>query len=935
MTILEEKPLVSRGLVCLEQILEVISYKVITDLNLRITVAELTAVGKQVSGASFRQPCFVLIIEDPSQTIVIRVFLFSSTSFLCIFPIITLAVMTNPTVLFSHRQKPRLTNIYVNFLPAEFTDSDLLQLFQPFGDIDSYRVMGFPDAKNSFKYGFVRFTNPETAKDAICAMNHTILRGQQLLVKYSNTVRDRETFPPSQTLYIRHLPADLTHDAFRELLEPYGSVECIRLMAESKQAYPPMQKGYVRYSTTEESSKAIEWLDRSILTPDCPPLGVAFAKRPLFDTAEEAAAAEHSNRFTPPQPHQPSLTNIMNPKNIEQIPSFHPKNHIQHPTHLFEHSATPTETTVPKVIEFIPSTKKVNPPSYTSSPYQQYSVQLTQPTTFTFPPQVPPGYPATLFPGPNSGPHSSGSYNTSSSPYQSMSAITIPPPIPHSEPSPEPIVLHPILFYDFPELVVQSSARDPLNPAHSSQPAERTTDPIPRLRRQEGKTLSKKMSSESTKAASGNSPMSAISPFSSHDETLQSMLGGGDSSSVSLEILSEMGVVNNSGISASEPSKVQSHTRHDPTFNPPSKLDMFDFGSLGNQDSSDEYGIFTNYADGSMQTQSSFSRTRPRSSLVDNDDFSSENLPLMKDFISSSLAPEVKEGSDFTAFSENDGELFADSNETKLPTFYSSEDGNISQRSSSISHQPGILVETTLSSTTNPFLFDQVSNRLRSFSLNDTTPATSPHSLHQDSSTRRPDTLPRRLKKPDSMINVHQPIMLDGAHTDPNMYHSSPIHSDTDPLAQNPESQLTPQANNSQKQGSHLSSFQLKLSSILDSSDIPFQPIDPPTSPEHAQSQKRRRQTVNASKLTEKEHEHTDKVMSSFLDEGYADTQVVAVSHNVEQLTERRWTDFAISPFPPHHNDITSSLRHGETDIQIKESFTYGGRIPDHPFGIQ
>ncbi|KAK2955792.1 hypothetical protein BLNAU_9143 [Blattamonas nauphoetae] len=53
MTILEEKPLVSRGLVCLEQILEVISYKVITDLNLRITVAELTAVGKQVSGAVF------------------------------------------------------------------------------------------------------------------------------------------------------------------------------------------------------------------------------------------------------------------------------------------------------------------------------------------------------------------------------------------------------------------------------------------------------------------------------------------------------------------------------------------------------------------------------------------------------------------------------------------------------------------------------------------------------------------------------------------------------------------------------------------------------------------------------------------------------------------------------------------------------------------
>ncbi|KAK2961375.1 hypothetical protein BLNAU_3496 [Blattamonas nauphoetae] len=53
MTILEEKPLVSRGLVCLEQILEVISYKVFIDLHLRITVVELTAVEKQVSGAVF------------------------------------------------------------------------------------------------------------------------------------------------------------------------------------------------------------------------------------------------------------------------------------------------------------------------------------------------------------------------------------------------------------------------------------------------------------------------------------------------------------------------------------------------------------------------------------------------------------------------------------------------------------------------------------------------------------------------------------------------------------------------------------------------------------------------------------------------------------------------------------------------------------------
>jgi polyadenylate-binding protein len=59
------------------------------------------------------------------------------------------------------------TNLYVKNFPDEnFTDSDLKQLFEPYGTIISAAVMK-DDKGESKKFGFVCFENPEHARKAI------------------------------------------------------------------------------------------------------------------------------------------------------------------------------------------------------------------------------------------------------------------------------------------------------------------------------------------------------------------------------------------------------------------------------------------------------------------------------------------------------------------------------------------------------------------------------------------------------------------------------------------------------------------------------------------------------------------------------------------------------------------------------------------------
>ena len=85
-------------------------------------------------------------------------------------------------------------NIFVAKLSFNTRDQDLLQAFEPFGEVKSAHVIIDKETGRSKGFGFVEMEDDNEAKNAIQQLNGTDLDGFQIVV---NEARPREERPRS------------------------------------------------------------------------------------------------------------------------------------------------------------------------------------------------------------------------------------------------------------------------------------------------------------------------------------------------------------------------------------------------------------------------------------------------------------------------------------------------------------------------------------------------------------------------------------------------------------------------------------------------------------------------------------------------------------------------------------------------------------------
>lgn len=154
--------------------------------------------------------------------------------------------------------RPSECNLYVNSLPKEITDDKLVLIFGTFGDIESARVMVDRATGISKGYGFVKFRNGDSARNAVQAMNGVMLGSNTLTVKPANESAIAQM--PSNNIYIKNLPVTVSSDQLRQECSKFGIVTELRILADFATGISRGQ-ALVRFDQVQSASAAIEHLD--------------------------------------------------------------------------------------------------------------------------------------------------------------------------------------------------------------------------------------------------------------------------------------------------------------------------------------------------------------------------------------------------------------------------------------------------------------------------------------------------------------------------------------------------------------------------------------------------------------------------------------------------------------------------------------------------
>mmetsp|Transcript_7517 Transcript_7517/g.24040 ORF Transcript_7517/g.24040 Transcript_7517/m.24040 type:complete len:641 (-) Transcript_7517:80-2002(-) len=206
------------------------------------------------------------------------------------------------------------TNLYIKQLPDNIqSDSDLLDMFKPFGTVTSVHLSMDPETKKSKGFGFVNYDDAASAKAALDELNGkefpSTVEGEPAKVLYVGRAQkksereaelrqkmeelraERQSKYQGVNLYVKNLEDTVDDDQLRKIFESCGTITSCKVMRDEKTG-SSKGFGFVCFSTAEEATNAVTEMNNHMIGTK--PLYVAVAQR--REVRRAALEQQHARR---------------------------------------------------------------------------------------------------------------------------------------------------------------------------------------------------------------------------------------------------------------------------------------------------------------------------------------------------------------------------------------------------------------------------------------------------------------------------------------------------------------------------------------------------------------------------------------------------------------------------------------------------------------
>lgn len=181
------------------------------------------------------------------------------------------------------------TNLIVNYLPQTMTEEEIRSLFSSVGEVESVKLVRdksvvFPDPLNpgapkgqSLGYGFVNYTKPQDADQAVNVLNGLRLQNKTIKVSFARPSSDAIK---GANLYISGLPKSMTQQDLELIFSPFGTIITSRILQNAGNDSQTKGVGFIRYDTRDEAKRAIQAVNGSIPKGCTEAISVKFSNTP-------------------------------------------------------------------------------------------------------------------------------------------------------------------------------------------------------------------------------------------------------------------------------------------------------------------------------------------------------------------------------------------------------------------------------------------------------------------------------------------------------------------------------------------------------------------------------------------------------------------------------------------------------------------------------